>query len=70
MHESYDKAVTDILKKVHVRMKERYHIGISELDRMSGSEKFVDDCRWAMHFGGRFKREILSIAEEILEEDE
>ena len=70
MDNTFDEALSEILDQVHINLLDYRCTEVFSIDDITDAAKFVDDCSWAITFGGRFKEEIVQIAYETLEESD
>lgn len=70
MDKTFDEAISEVLEQVHTNILSYRYSETYSIDEITDAAKFVDDCNWAMLFGGSFKREIVKVAYEVLLEEE
>lgn len=70
MEKPYDEALGEILDQVYANVLAYRCSEVFTIDQVSDAARFIDDCSWAVIFGGSFKEEIIRVADEVLEEDD
>ena len=68
MKKTYEEEISYILDTMHSNMLELRYTGIYHADDIKYVVNFLDNCSWAVLLGGKFKDEILQIANETLQE--
>lgn len=67
---TFDEAISEVLDQIYSNVLAYRYTEAYEIDDITDAAKFIDNCNWAMLFGGPFKEEIVKVVSEVLEEDE
>ena len=68
MDKTFNEILSEILEQVRTNILAYRYTEVYSIDDITDAAKFVDDCSWALSFGGSFKDEIIKVASEVLEE--